>query len=133
MQEIRIQRLKKPRKEELEELISWLCCSLGLVTQRDKDRTTERIFLAFLKKQRMGGVRFDELLKEVQVSKSTLSHHLRKYIRYGLLIRTQEGYELREHSLEKTIEEIERDFLKEIERIKEIARRIDELLYLNTE
>jgi predicted DNA-binding transcriptional regulator len=131
MQEIRIQRLKKPRRDELEELVSWLCCSLGLVTQRDKDKTTERIFLALLKKQ--GVVRFDELLKEVRVSKSTLSHHLKKYIRYGILIRTREGYELREYSLEKTIEEIERDIIKEIERIKEVAKKIDELLYLNTE
>lgn len=131
MQEIRIQRLKKPRKNELEELVSWLCCSLGLVTQRDRDKTTEKVFITLLKKH--GTVRFDELLEEVQVSKSTLSHHLRKYIRYGIIVKTGKGYELREHSLERTIEEIERDIIKEIERIKEIARKIDEILYLNTE
>ena len=133
MHEIRIQRLKRPSNENLEELISWVCCSLGLVTQRDKDRTSERIFLTLLKKNKEGVVTFEDLLKEVPVSKSTLSHHLQKYIKHGLLIKTRKGYEFREHSLERTIEEIERDLIKEIERIKEVARKIDELLYLNTE
>jgi DNA-binding transcriptional ArsR family regulator len=70
----------------------------------------------------------EELAREMKLARSTVLHHLKKYKKAGILIRTGRGYELRERTLVETIEEIEKDVEREFSRIKELARRIDELL-----
>ncbi len=126
--EITIKARKKPEREDLESIMEWICSSLGLVKGRDTERTSARMMMCFLKHVYSGErVMPEELAREMKLARSTVLHHLKKYEKAGILVRTRKGYELRERTLAETIEEIEKDVEREFSRIKELAKRIDEL------
>jgi len=126
--EITIKANKRPEKEDVESIMEWICYSLGLVKGRDLERTSAKMMLCFLKHIYTEGVVIPEVIaKEMNLARSTVIHHIKKYEKAGILIRVGSGYELRERTLTETIEEIERDVEREFSRIKELSRKIDEL------
>ncbi len=127
--EITVKEKKLPDEESFKEMLEWVCECLGLIKGRDIEKTSAKLLLCILKHSiKNGPVKPEVLAQEVKLSRSTVVHHLQKYIRVGMIVRTQGGYELRERTLEGTIREIERDIEKEFERIRRIARKIDEEL-----
>lgn len=126
--EITIRRIKKPETMDLEGSLEWLCDCLGLSKGRDVDRTSARLFAYFLKRvEKEPVVSPESIAKEMGMSRSTIVHHLQRYERAGIIIKTKGGYELRERNLEEVIREIERDVEKEFERLIEVAKKIDEM------
>ena len=127
--EVTIKERRMPEREEMEDLMEWVCECLGLVKGRDTDKTSAKLLTCFLRHSLKNEPTTPEIMAaELNLSRSTVLHHLKKYMKSGLIIRTSKGYELRERTLEDTIREIEKDVEREFERIRRIARKIDEAL-----
>ncbi len=127
--EIIIKERRMPEREEVEDLMEWVCECLGLVKGRDTDKTSAKLLMCFLRHSMKNESATPEIMaSELNLSRSTVIHHLQKYVKSGLIIRTSKGYELRERTLEETLAEIEKDVEREFERIRKIARKIDEAL-----
>ena len=74
----------------------------------------------------------DEIAQRVGISRGTVIHHIKRLIRAGIVIQNGNYYELREFSLERTIERIREDVCRFIEDIMEIGKSIDESFKLKS-
>ena len=114
-----------PEENQLED-IRWICHALSLVTPRDKSETVvsviQTILLSTKEHKKLPS---DEIAEHVGVSRGTVIHHIKRLIRAGLVIQTGNYYELRELSLERTIERIKDDVCRFIDEIMEIGKSID--------
>ena len=127
--EVTIRRLKKPKTMDLEGSLEWFCECLGLSKGRDIEKTSIKLLTCFLRHSRKENDISPEIIaKDMGMARSTIVHHLQRYEKAGLVVKTRKGYELRERTLEEVVREIERDVEKELERIREVARKIDEML-----
>ena len=120
---IRIIKRKKPIKPTLDEELEWLCSSLGLCEQIDRDHTAARIFRQLLDGK---ALRSDDLSEETGKSRGAVVNHLNKLISAGLIQRRGTRYELREANLADTIAEMRRDIDRVFEGMEKIADEIDE-------
>lgn len=126
LRQFTIRRLREPVDEQLDEDIEWICNSLGFLSSRDQDKTAYRILKALIEsaKERKG-MTSEELTELVEPTIGSVHYHLKKLMRAGLVVKLSSAYELRMNSLQKTIEEIEREISMTLEEIKSIAKDID--------
>lgn len=122
-----IKEIRRPREEDVEKQIEWLCDSFGFWNRRDRDRTATKVFEAFVgAAQRRMLLSSDDVAHKLKISRGTAVHHIKKYVRSGLVIKGDDGYELRMQSVEETLGEMEHDMLRTIRMIRRIAKEIDE-------
>jgi len=115
----------------VEQDIEWICKSFGFLESRDKEKTAARIFKALLEAARKGeGFSSDELAERLGLSRGTMVHHLNKLMKSGLVIHHEGRYKLRGWSLQRTVEEVQRDITRVFENIKQVAKSVDENLGL---
>ena len=126
-QKITLVRIRSPQKSINQE-IQWLSESLGLFSERDKDKSCFRLFLEIIKTRKP--VSSDELASRVNVSRATVIHHLNKLIATGLVDMQDNKYVLRGKNLESTLKQVKTDMLAAYEEMEEIARKIDQTLGL---
>ncbi|HLC22550.1 MAG TPA: helix-turn-helix domain-containing protein [Candidatus Nanoarchaeia archaeon] len=126
-QKITLVKLRSPQKNVNQE-IQWLSESLGLFSERDKDKSCFRLFLEIIKTRKP--VSSDELASRVNVSRATVIHHLNKLIATGLVDMQDNKYVLRGKNLESTLKQVKTDMLAAYEEMEEIARKIDQTLGL---
>ncbi|HIH14987.1 MAG: hypothetical protein QT08_C0016G0008 [archaeon GW2011_AR17] len=126
-QRITIVRIRSPEKILNTEL-QWLSESLGLFSERDKDKSCFRLFLAILQSKK--SLSSDELAYKLQLSRATVIHHLSKLIATGLVVIEHEKYVLRGKNLEHTLKEMKEDVLSAYEEMEEKAKEIDKKLNL---
>ncbi len=127
MKLIVIKEIKQPREDDVEKEIEWLCESFGFANKRDRNKTAMRIFEVMLNAaHRDMALSSDDIASKVRIARSTVIHHMDKYQKSGLIVKTDEGYELRMRNVEDTIEEMEQDMLRMISRMRRIAKEIDE-------
>ncbi len=126
-QRITIVRIRSPEKA-LNPEIQWLSESLGLFSERDKDRSCFRLFLAILQAKKP--LSSDELAYKLDLSRATVIHHLSKLIASGLVVIEQEKYVLRAKNLEQTLKKMKQDVLSAYEEMEEKAKEIDKKLNL---
>lgn len=127
---IRILEKRLPSSYNRRELLEWLVISLGISTNRDLDNTALKIMDLLLERAKYSTpVRIDDLVEEIKISKSTAHHHLEKMLCAGILEKTKEGYYLKGRNLEQTIEEVELEVHRMLERIKKIAKEIDRQIF----
>ena len=119
---------RKPPKH-LNEEIKWLASSLGLINQRDKDRSCFRIFVVLLQ-NKDEGLSSDEIAYKLELSRGTVVHHLERIIETGIIIPEHNKYILRSSNLNQTVEEIQRDIENTWKAIRETASKIDKKLGL---
>jgi predicted transcriptional regulator len=120
-----------PSKKNLESDIEWIARSLGLIGARDKEKSAMKIFRMLVETAREGGkLRSDGISSFVRLSRGTVVSHLNHMMTCGLAVRRENRYELRVRSMERTIDEIEKDICRVLRNIKEIARDVDERLDL---
>jgi predicted transcriptional regulator len=126
LRQFTIRRLREPVDEQVDEDIEWICNSLGFLSSRDQDKTAYRILKALIEsaKERKG-MTSEKLTELVEPTIGSVHYHLKKLMRAGLVVKLSSAYELRMNSLQKTIEEIERDISMTLEEIKSIAKDID--------
>ena len=128
---ITIIRQAKPKTKSLNKDLQWFSDSLGLFSERDKEKSCFRIFVELVKAARAGKIMSsDELAFKTNLSRATVIHHLNKLMESGLAIHEKDGYLLRVSNLENSIEELKRDVLRTLDDLKTMAEELDEQLGL---
>ena len=123
---ITIKRIRKPREHA-----QWFFESLGLLGQRDKDRSCFRMVITLLKDLRRGeGMTSDEISEKVNLSRGTVVHHLHKLMNAGVVVNQRNRYMLRVDSLSNLVDEIEHDLYRTMDSLKKAAEEIDKKLEL---
>ena len=128
MAKIIINKSRKPQLENVNEELQWFCDSLGLFGNRDRDKSCFRMFVILLRS--MNGLSSDEISEKVGLSRGTVVHHLHKLIGSGLVVQHRSKYVLRVHNLRSLIEEIERDIMRTMNDLRDVAENIDDRLEL---
>ncbi len=131
VKEFVIRDIRKPAEKNLEIDIQWFCKCLGFMEPRDKEKTAIAIFKEILKFSEKGKrVTSMLLMNKLKLSRGITVYYLNKFLSCGLIRRVGNEYELRERNIEETINEIEKDLLRVLSNIKEIAIEIDERMKL---
>ncbi len=128
-QRITIIQIRKPPQRTLNEELQWLGTSLGLFTERDRDKSCFRIFLELLKAAKNRQLlSSDDLAEKLQLSRGTVVHHLHKLIDAGIVVIEGKRYLLRQEHLATLVEEIRKDLARACDDIIKTAREIDDVL-----
>jgi len=128
---ITIIRSSRPEKSDINKELQWFGGTLGLFSLRDKDKSCFRIFIILLQ-----GLKQDKKLTSNEIAlrtgltRGTVVHHLNKLMSSGIVVSEHNKYSLRMDNLEKIVEHIKRDADEAWERLREVARDIDEKLGL---
>ena len=126
---ITIIQIRKPSQHSLNEELQWLGTSLGLFSERDRDKSCFRIFLELLKASKARRLlSSDDIAEQLQLSRGTVVHHLHKLIEAGIVIAEGKRYILRQENLGALIDEIRKDILRTCEDMLKTAKEIDEVL-----
>lgn len=119
---VTIIQLEKP-ENELNKEIQWLCHSLGLFGERDKEKSCYRIFIELLKNKK--GISSDEIAEHTHITRGTVIHHINKLMDSGIVISQKNRYKLRTRNVYKLIREIEEDIQETLQEMEKIAKKID--------
>tara|TARA_Y100000031_G_C8091277_1_gene324261 strand:- start:226 stop:627 length:402 start_codon:yes stop_codon:yes gene_type:complete len=126
-QRITIVRIRKPVKHNLNQELQWIGDSLGLFSQRDKDKSCFRIFIVLLKAAKQNiALSSDDVALRTGLTRGTVVFHLNKLIDGGLVISKHNRYILRVGNLQAVIEEVQKDLNRTCDDLKKMAKRIDE-------
>ena len=116
----------KPVEENLNKELQFLSESLGLFSERDKERSCFRIFIELLKAtKKKEGLSSDELAYKLNLSRGTVVYHLTRLIGAGLVVVNDNKYSLRDKNLESTLKKMKQDFVSAYEEIENAGREID--------
>lgn len=126
---ITIIQLNKPVRHNLNEELQWFGNSLGLFSERDKDKSCFRIFLELLKstKERIA-LSSDDIALKTNLSRGTVVHHLNELMRKGIVITEGKRYALRQEELTRLVDDLERDFENLFKNLRKSAEVIDRIL-----
>lgn len=130
-QRITIINMRKPAEKNINQELQWLGTSLGLFSQRDKDKSCFRLFVELVKSAKARqAVSSDELGFRLGLSRGTVIHHMNRLIEAGLVIPHANRYELRVTTLKELIDEVEKDLTRTLENLKATAKELDAALGL---
>lgn len=129
MKQITIRSLRQPREENAENDIKWFCESLGLLGERDKEKTGLKIFKSILMAKDKG-ISADELSEKIKLSRTAVIHHVKMMMNSGLVIKERDVFELRTNNLQNIVDEIELDIERILKLIRDVAKDIDRKLML---
>ncbi len=130
-QKITIIRSSKPVDKNINEELQWFGNSLGLFNLRDRDKSCFRIFIQLLKTSKKGkSMSSDEIAAKLSLTRGTIIHHINKLMESGIVVSEKQKYSLRINNLYVLIEEMEKDFKKAVDDLKEVAKSIDRELGL---
>lgn len=122
---------RKPQKITVNDELRWFGESLGLFSERDRDKSCYRLFLELIKAAKTQKLTSsDELAELLGLSRGTVVHHLIKLRRAGLVLIEGKRYVLRADNLEVLVDDIRRDVERTCEEMKHAAKEIDEMLGL---
>lgn len=128
---ITIIRTRKPAEKDINKDLQWLSESLGLFSERDKERSCFRIFVELVKSSRRKQLlSSDELAERTNLSRGTVIHHLNRLIESGLVSVYDGRYLLRVENLETLVAEVQKDLNRVFSDLKEIAQELDSELGL---
>ncbi|MCW1309155.1 MAG: winged helix-turn-helix domain-containing protein [Candidatus Nanoarchaeia archaeon] len=131
IKEFLIREVRKPISGKLEEDIEWFCFCLGFCEKRDKKKRAVKIFNELLRATKENkALTADDIARRVNITRGAAIHHLNKFIKAGLVLHTNNVYELRMQNLTRTIEEMRKDIARTFLTLFEIAREIDNKLML---
>ena len=98
--------IKKPRDKGLDTDVDWMCECLGIVTPRDRDRTSTKILMVMLRAAKEDeGLSSDDIAGKVGITRGTVVHHIKRYIDSGVVVKHCTTYELRTNSLRDALHE----------------------------
>jgi predicted transcriptional regulator len=126
---VTVVKINKPREKNLNRDLQWFSNSLGLFSERDKERSCFRIFVELVRAARNGyPLSSDELALKTNLSRGTVVHHLNRLIESGLIVSHNGRYLLRDTNLENLVEEVKKDLIRVFDDLKMIATELDEEL-----
>jgi len=120
--QLTIQKIRRPTREDPEELLDYLLRSLGF--QRNID-----VYKKIIRELLTEG-KGSTAISEKVGARTTTIYHINKLMRSGFLIKRGSIYELREPTFERTVREILRDVERVFEDLLEVARELDRALKL---
>lgn len=126
MEKITLVNHQKPLVKDVNYKLQWLGNSLGLFSDRDKDKSCFRIFITLLKSRE--ALSSDQLASKLNLSRGTVMHHINKLMEAGLVIKNKKNYTLREKNLTKLLDTVEEDINNILNNLKDVAENIDEKL-----
>lgn len=131
MIKITVIKLRKTAEKDVNKDLQWFAESLGLFSERDKEKSCFRVFLELIKASRRGkALSSDEIAIRANLSRATVVHHLHKLTESGLINHYQNRYLLRVDNLENLVLEIKKDLMRTFEDLQDIAKDLDEELGL---
>ena len=120
-----------PVEDNLNKELQFLSESLGLFSERDRERSCFRIFIELLKatkqKKKLSS---DQLAYKLHLSRGTVVYHLTRLIGSGLVVVNDNKYSLRAKNLGLTLKKIKQDFISAYEEVEDAAKEIDKKLGL---
>lgn len=130
-QKITILNIRKPRLHDPNKELQWFGESLGLFNMRDKDKSCFRIFIELLKAARISlPLSSDEIAFKLGLSRGTVVHHLNKLMQAGIVINDKNKYLLRVNNLKFLIDELEKDLIRSLDNLRNVAEELDDYLGL---
>ncbi len=128
---ITINRLRRPKNQNLNDELQWFFQSLGLFGTRDKNKSCFRMTIVLLKSLRESeGLTSDQISERVNLSRGTVVHHLHKLMQSGVVVRDKNRYMLKVDNLAELVDEIEHDLYRTLSDLKDVAGQIDNRLEL---
>ena len=130
-QRITIIKLRQPQNEEINAQLQWLGNSLGLFSDRDKDRSCFRLFIELVNSSRKNeGLTSDALAHKLHLTRATVVHHLHKLLDSGIIIHEHNHYLLRDRKLQAVIAELQKDIDRTYADLIAVAKALDSRLGL---
>jgi len=128
---ITIVKIRKPTEKNTNRDLQWLSESLGLFTERDKEKSCFRIFVELIKATRKKQpLSSDEIAYRSNLSRGTVVHHLNRLMESGLVVNQDSRYILRVDNMEELVEDVKKNILKTLEDLRIIAEDLDDELGL---
>lgn len=128
---ITIIRTEKPEKDNLNQELQYLGESLGLFSERDKDKSCFRIFIVLVKSLKTGrSLTSDEIAEQTNLSRGTVIHHLNRLMESGIVVSQKNYYMLAIDSIEELIDLAKNNIIKTFNNLKTTAKNIDRKLGL---
>lgn len=123
---ISIRDVERPRKENGNHSLKWICDSLSLVSGRDIEDSSFKIMSELLNKfSEEDKVSTENLSESLEMDSPRINHHLRRLVESGVLTREKRKIALRGRSLTDSIKEMKRDSEKMFDKILDVSRKID--------
>ena len=113
--ELTIQRRRRPREDDADQLIEYLLSSLGF---------HQKIYRDIVKKLIHNELTSTELSQGL-AKRTTTIYHLNKLMRAGIIVRKGSRYQIRDGSFERMVEELLRDVERVFEDLLWAARILD--------
>ncbi len=110
----------------LNDELLWFGKSLGLFSSRDKNKSCYRIFVELLTSKE--GLSSDELAFRLNITRSTVVHHLKRLLGSGLVVKEDNKYFLRMASLPELVDKLSEDVRGIIKDLRRVAEKIDKNL-----
>lgn len=131
MQQIMIKKLDMPKQKKVPEDIRWVCDSFGFASGRDTALTSTKVLSGLLHRVSENlRVSSEMIAGDLDISPSTVNHHVRHLIDSGMVYRQKRMILLRGGSLKSAVEEMRKDANRLFDEIAAIAEEIDSSLGL---
>jgi predicted transcriptional regulator len=128
---ITIIKTKRPDNENVNEELQYLGYSLGLFSERDKDKSCFRIFIVLLKSLKTHGkVTSDDIAARTNLSRATVIHHLNRLMQAGIVVSEKNYYMLAVDNLKELVELARGNINKTFDNLKMVAKNLDQKLEL---
>ena len=128
---ITIIRTRKPERDNINEELQYLGYSLGLFSERDKDKSCFRIFIILLKALKSDTkLTSDEIASLTNLTRGTVIHHLNRLMEANIVVNEKSHYVLAVDNLEELVELARGNINKTIDTLKGVAKAIDKKLGL---
>ncbi len=128
---ITIIRMRKPEQENINDELQFLGESLGLFSERDKDKSCFRIFIVLIKALKAGHkLSSDEIAELTNLTRGTVIHHLNRLMESGIVVSQRNHYMLAVDSMEELVGLVRNNLMKTFDHLKPIAKNIDKKLEL---
>lgn len=121
----------KPEKDNLNQELQYLGESLGLFSERDKDKSCFRIFIVLVKALKTGRrLSSDEIADQTNLSRGTVIHHLNRLMESGIVVSQKSYYMLAVDCIEELVDMAKNNIIKTFDNLKLTAKNIDKKLEL---
>ena len=124
-----IVRIRKIPSQDVNQELQWLGNALGLFNLRDKESSCFRVFITLVKRAKNNEpISSDGIADKLDLSRSTVLHHLNRLVDAGIVIREKGGFALREANLSQVVKNIHQDVETTFSELQKIADEIDKKL-----
>jgi len=121
--EIVIKTIDEPSDFTPEKQLDWLFQCLGF----ENDDVIAREILKELIKNSDRGIRSAEISAKCNVTQGAVVYHLNAFMRSGLVVKQGRYYHLKKPTLYATLSDLEEEVLRHFEKMRRLARILDEI------